>query len=466
MNNTKMETFFRQMQGKRIAFCGIGGSNLPLVKLFHKKGAQVAACDKRPREALGAAAGELEQMGIPLHLGETYLQGLDVDILFRTPGMPFTLPELTQARQKGIVVTSEMEVFFDLCPCKIYGVTGSDGKTTTTTILAEFLRAAGKTVHLGGNIGRPLLPEIEAIGPEDVAVVELSSFQLISMRRSPDVAVVTNLSPNHLDVHKDMEEYVQAKKNIFLHQTAFSKTVLSCDNELTRAFFPEIRGQALGFSRRQACAWGAWRSPEGKIYWSAGGERVPVLDETDIRLPGRHNLENYLAAIAAAFGDVPPEAMRQVAKEFAGVPHRAELVRVCGGVSYYNDSIATSPTRTIQGTLSMYPQKILLIAGGYDKHIPYDAIGPAILEKAKALILLGDTAEAIQAAVENAPGYRPGILPIVRVSSMEEAVEAARSLAKEGDIVSLSPASASFDRYPNFEARGNHFKELVQQIQA
>lgn len=462
--DNRIQHFFTEMKSKRVAFCGIGGSNLPLIDQFQEKGAKVLACDKRSREALGETARRLESQGVELRLGEDYLKNLDVDVIFRTPGMKFYLPELQEARARGVAVTSEMEVFFDLCPCKIFAVTGSDGKTTTTTILSEMLQAAGKTVHLGGNIGRPLLPEIEKIGEEDFAVVELSSFQLISMRRSPDVAVVTNLAPNHLDIHKDMEEYVEAKKNILLHQNAFGRAVLNADNAITRSFLSLARGEAMQFSRREKSENGAYLTEAGMIVMSRFGVHTPVLRAEEIKIPGLHNVENYLAAISAAWGYVEPQVMARVAREFGGVEHRAELVRELDGVTYFNDSIASSPTRTISGTLSLYDHKIVLIAGGYDKKIPFDALGPAVVEKVKLLILMGHTADKIEAAVKKAPAYREGCPEILRVSSMEEAVRAARSHTAAGDIVSLSPACASFDLYPNFMARGNHFKELVNAL--
>lgn len=467
MTESRVQRFFEGVRGKKVAFCGIGGSNLPLVRIFREKGSQVIACDRRTREQLGSTAEELEREGISLRLGSAYLSELaelDVDIIFRTPGMKFDMPELSAARGRGIAVTSEMEVFFDLCPCKIYAVTGSDGKTTTTTIISEMLRAAGKTVHLGGNIGRPLLPEIEKIEPDDVAVVELSSFQLISMRRSPEVAVVTNLAPNHLDIHKDMAEYIDAKKNILLHQNAFGRAVLNRDNEITLAFASCVRGQTLFFSRRECCRQGAWLDEDGMIYMTENGVTTPVLNKKEIKIPGNHNVENYLAAIAALWGSVAPELMKKVAREFGGVEHRAEFVRELDGVKYYNDSIASSPTRTASGTLSLYDRKIILIAGGYDKKIPFDTLGPVIVEKVKLLILLGATAEKIEEAVRSAVTYRPGSPEIVRVNSMEEAVLAARKAAVSGDIVSLSPACASFDLYSNFEVRGRHFKEIVHSL--
>ena len=451
------EAFFASLQGKRVAFCGIGRSHLPLIDLFLAKGAVVSARDRRSMEALGSTGEALAAKGVCLHLGDGYLTGLDEEIIFRTPGMKYDLPELTEARARGAAITSEMELFFELCPCKIYAVTGSDGKTTTTTLISEMLKAAGKTVHLGGNIGRPLLPEIESIREEDVAVAELSSFQLISMRRGPDVAVVTNVSPNHLDVHKDMQEYIDAKKNILLHQSAFSRTVLNADNAVTAAFARETRGDTWLFSRQGAVERGAYMDENGDLF--VQGEKL--MNRREVRLPGLINVENLLAAACAVWGDVPVQVIRQVAATFAGVEHRAEYVRTLDGVEYYNDSIASSPTRTIRGTLSFYENKIVMISGGYDKHIPYDDLCSAICDKVRVQILLGATADKIEEAIHKAPNYAPGCPEILRASSMEEAVAMARAAARPGEIVSLSPASASFDMYKDFEARGRHFKEIV-----
>ena len=460
----RIEQFFRELKGKTVTFCGIGRSNMPLIEMFLGHGAKVTARDKN--QNLGENGERLRQLGVQLITGEDYLKDIREEILFRAPGMPFFLPELVEARERGTVVTSEMEVFFDLCPCKLYAVTGSDGKTTTTSIIGEFLKAQGKKVHLGGNIGKPLLPEIEHISPEDVAVVELSSFQLISMRRSPDVAVVTNLAPNHLDVHKDMEEYIQAKKNIFLHQNAFSRTVLNLDNPITASFAPEVRGESLLFSRQKKISAGAY-ALEGKIY--VNGEYL--MDAGQIKIPGNHNIENYLAAICAVWGEVTAENIRKVAASFGGVAHRAEFVRELDGVKYYNDSIASSPSRAISGTLSLYDKKIIVIAGGADKKVPFDELGRVLCRKVKTLILVKpekqlpgfkpSAAEKIGEAVKNAENYAPGAPEIVWAKNMEEAVAAARSQARAGDIVSLCPACTGFDMYPNFEVRGNHYKEIV-----
>lgn len=453
------KAFFDGMKGKRVAFCGIGRSHMPLIDMFKTHGAAVSARDRRSFQELGENGRVLRDLGVELILGKDYLRDLTEDIIFRTPGMPFHLPELEAARARGQVVTSEMEVFFRLCPCKIYAVTGSDGKTTTTTILSEFLKAEGRTVHLGGNIGKPLLPEIETIAPDHVVVTELSSFQLISMGESPDVAVVTNLAPNHLDIHKDMEEYVDAKKNLILHQDGFSRAVLNADNEITAGFRELVRGDCWQFSRKAEPARGVFCDGE-KIL--VNGEAL--MDISGIKLHGWHNVENYMAAIAAAWGDVSPENMRRVAGEFGGVEHRMEFVRELSGVKYYNDSIASSPSRTISGTLSCYEGGLILICGGYDKHIPYEPLGAPICQKVKELILMGDTAPKIEEAVRSCPEYAEGRPAIRHVKDMPEAVSLAHELAAPGDVVSLSPASASFDMYPGFEARGRHFKELVNQL--
>lgn len=463
--NDKLNSFYKSLHNKKVSFIGLGRSHRELLPMFASKGAIVTLRDKRTREQIGEEADKLEALGIKLTLGENYLENLCAeDIILRTPGMNYFTPALQQARKSGAFVTSEMELFFDLCPCKIYAVTGSDGKTTTTTVISEFLKAQGFSVFLGGNIGFPLLPRIEQIGPDDRAVVELSSFQLISMRKSPDVAVITNVAPNHLDVHKDMQEYIDAKRNIYLHQGGISRTVINADNEITASFLPEIRGEAMQFSRRITPALGCYLAEDGTLTMNDRHSVTPVLHMDEIRIPGIHNVENYLAAISAVWGEVSKENIVSVAKNFGGVEHRIEFVRELDGVTWYNDSIASSPTRTIAG-LNSFKQKLILIAGGYDKKIPFEPLAPKIIEKVKVLILMGVTAPKIEAAVTACEGYDPDKLTILHVSSMQEAVQKAREVAEKGDIVSLSPACASFDLYPDFEARGRHFKELVNALQ-
>lgn len=458
-----MQEFFASISGKRIALIGIGRSHLPLISLFTKYGATVIACDKRDEDALGEVAEKAKADGAILSTGEHYLDTLDADIVLRTPGMRFYCDELNALREKGVEIRSEMEIFFDICPCNIFAVTGSDGKTTTTTVIAEMLKKQGYTVHIGGNIGKPLLPEIETINPTDVCVVELSSFQLISMRQSPDVAVVTNLAPNHLDIHKDMQEYIDSKKNIVLYQNNNNKAVLNLDNEITASFAPECKGDIAYFSRCQSVENGAYLAGDTIIY-NDNGSKTEVLNIHDIEIPGMHNVENYMTAICAVWGVVDVENIQAVAKEFGGVEHRAEFVRELDGVKYYNDSIASSPTRTASGTLSLYDFKIILIAGGYDKHLDYSELGDVICDKVKIAILMGATADKIETAVKSSPKYSENNPVIIRVKDMAEAVEKARENAVSGDIVSMSPASASFDLYKDFDARGKHFKTLVNAL--
>ena len=455
----EVSSFYNKLKGKTVAVCGIGRNNTPVVLQLLAHGARVLACDRRSREELGAAAEELEKAGAQLRLGEGYLDSLDADLILRTPGMKPYLPPFEEARARGIPVSSEMELFFSLCPAPIYGVTGSDGKTTTTTIVAGLLSAAGRTVHLGGNIGRPLLPVIGDIRREDAAVVELSSFQLTRMEQSPHVAVVTNVAPNHLDWHTDMQEYIDAKKNLVLHQGPEDRAVLNADNAITAGFAEDCPGQVYWFSRKGRVDRGAFLGEDGVLYGTDGrGAPTAILPAREIQLPGDHNVENFLAAFAALWGEVSPETMAAYARSFGGVPHRCELVRELDGVRWYNDSIGTSPSRTIAG-LKAFRQKVILIAGGYDKHIPYDPLGPVAADTVSAAILMGATADAIQAAIR-----RCSDLPIFRVPDMEEAVLTARRLAEPGDIVFLSPASASFDLYKNFEERGDHFKGLVNRL--
>ena len=423
-----LQEYIASLRGKTVAVIGIGVSNTPLLRLLLREGIAVTACDRSDRAKLGALAEELEA-----------------------------------ARARGSVITSEMEVFFQVCPCPIIAVTGSDGKTTTTTIIAELLRAAGHTVHVGGNIGHPLLAESDTIRPTDWAVLELSSFQLMTMTRSPHIAVLTNLAPNHLDVHKSMEEYVWAKENIFRHQQPGDIAVFNLDNAITRELSAHAPGRALYFSRQAEPENGVFLRGDAVISRRDGHERQ-IMTTEDIRLPGVHNVENYMAAIAAVEGLVPDETIRTFARTFNGVEHRIELVRTYHGVRFYNDSIASSPSRTIAG-LRSFKEKVILIAGGYDKHIPFDVLGPEVVEHVKLLILCGATADKIRAAVEQAPGYRPGHPEILDVTPFQKAVETARDRAVPGDVVTLSPACAAFDQFKNFMERGKTFKAIVNSWQ-
>ncbi|HIT85295.1 MAG TPA: UDP-N-acetylmuramoyl-L-alanine--D-glutamate ligase [Candidatus Ornithomonoglobus intestinigallinarum] len=450
---TALEQFEQNIKGKRVTVVGIGISNLPLIKYLVRLGADVTACDRRTKEDLGKNYTELEDLGVKFSLGGDYLKNIDAEIIFKTPGMRYDVPELVEARERGTVVTSEMEVFFDVCPAHITAVTGSDGKTTTTTLINEFLKRSGYKTWLGGNIGTPLLTRAGEMSAEDRVVLELSSFQLHTMRKSPKIAVITNISPNHLDVHKSYGEYIEAKKNIMLYQNESDILVVNADNEVTNEIGREARGTVRRFSRSDKTA--DYYIEDGFI--CRRGEKVLALD--DISVPGMHNVENYMAAMAAAEGIASDESIVRTAKEFNGVEHRIEFVREINGVKYYNSSIDSSPNRTIN-TLRVFEGKpVILISGGKDKGIPYDEIGKPISDCVKTLILIGATTGKIEEAVKNAGGKMP---EIIKKDSYEEVVKCAREIARPGDIVLLSPASTSFDMFRNFEERGNLFKELVR----
>ena len=455
MMEMDFDAYFHSLRGKKIAVLGLGVSNRPLVKLLLSYGCDVIGCDRTPREKLDEEVLQLEQMGCTLSLGDTYLDDVTADVVFRTPGMHPGNPGIARMRENGAEVTSEMEVFFELCPCPIIAVTGSDGKTTTTTLVAEMLKAEGKKVWVGGNIGNPLLPVCKEIDPADYAVVELSSFQLLDMRRSPQRALITNLAPNHLDVHKDMEEYVEAKKNIYRFQGSDGLLVVNADNALTAPL--QGNGATCSFSRlgktgSRVILCGEQILLDGK----------PVLNTEDILLPGVHNVENYMAAILILEGLVSVETVQKVAKTFGGVEHRIELVRIKDGVRFYNDSIASSPSRTIAG-LHSFPKKVILIAGGYDKQIPFDELGQEICTHAKAVFLNGTTAPAIRRAVENAPNYIPGSPVLVDCADFADASYKAAAHAVSGDVVLMSPACAAFDQFKNFMERGSFFKKLIME---
>ncbi len=452
---TALEQYFGSLSDKRVGVIGAGVSNMPLISMLRAAGVRVTVHDKKTPEELGDGYATLATLGVDFALGARYLESCDEDVIFRTPGLHPRF--LDQARENGSEITSEMELFFTVCPCPIIGITGSDGKTTTTTLVREMLRQAGRTVYLGGNIGAPLLPRVNEMTEHDLAVVELSSFQLMNMRHSPHIAAITNLTPNHLDYHRDFDEYVQAKTAIYRYQKDGDRLVLNLDDEVTRTL--HASGNLFCTSKTQELANGVFLK-DGVIYIAENGVRRALMPASDIRIPGAHNVYNMMMAAAVVQGYASDDDIREVAAAFGGVEHRIEFVREKDGVKYYNDSIASSPTRTIAG-LNSFQQKVILIAGGYDKHIPYDVLGQPICEHVKTLILTGATAPKIRDCVLAVQGEHP---PILQAEDLEDAVRQAAALAAEGDVVIMSPASASFDRFKNFMERGKLFKALVQAL--
>ena len=462
--NQKLEEFNRYVTNKRVAIIGLGVSNLPLLKYFHDLRAKVTFFDNRGIEEIPKnIMDQITEYNFEFSFGKDSLSKLNqFDLILRSPSCMPNQPALEQEEQRGAIVTSEIELLLKMIPCKVIGVTGSDGKTTTTTLIYEILKQAGYHCYLGGNIGTPLFTKLKEMKPEDIVVLELSSFQLMHMEESPDIAVVTNVTPNHLNVHKSYEEYIGAKKNIFLNQTEKGIVVLNYDNEITKEFAKEANGKVVFFSSSQKLEDGiilddtVIKECEDKL-------RKHLVSVNKVKLRGKHNYENICAAIAATKTLVDSEQMLEAITDFNGVEHRLELVREINGVKWYNDSIGTSPTRTIAG-LNAFAEEIILIAGGYDKHLDYQPMAKPVVGKVKGLVLVGQTADKIFQAVKEELEEQQKELAIYMCEDLEQTVQMANKIAKEGQIVLFSPASASFDMFKNFAQRGDKFKELVNQL--
>jgi UDP-N-acetylmuramoylalanine--D-glutamate ligase len=460
--NNELETYKKNIKEKKVAVLGIGISNIPLIKYLAGLDVNITAFDMSEETELKQVMEEFKGFNVKYSLGSNYLEKLKgFDIIFKTPKVRFDIPELVMEKERGADITSEMELFCKLCPAKILAVTGSDGKTTTTTLIYKLLKEQGYNCWLGGNIGIPLLDRIDEICETDIVVLELSSFQLHTMKSRINTAIVTNVSPNHLDVHKSMEEYIDAKKNIFKFQAGTDTLILNYDNVITRNLINEAKGRVMYFSRANCIDEGIVLE-DGRIVSKTGKGKLTILNVDEILLPGVHNIENYMAAIAATVDYVKPETARRVASTFKGVEHRIEYVREIRKVRFYNDSIGSSPTRTM-ASINSFKQKIILIAGGYDKHIPYTEMGETLTERVKCIVLLGQTGPLIEEALkeETAKTGKGSDIPVIKCETLEDAVNAAYENSVENDIILMSPASASFDMFKNFEERGNKFKEIV-----
>ena len=461
--NTKLENFNNSIKNKKVAIIGLGVSNEPLIDYLYNLKASITVFDKREEDKIYKnILKKIEKYNISKQFGENYLSNLkDFDIIFKSPSCRPDIPEIKQEVKKGAKLTSEIELVLELAPCKIIAVTGSDGKTTTTSLIYEILKNKYKC-YLGGNIGIPLFTKISEMKPEDIIVLELSSFQLMTIKTSPNIAVITNVTPNHLDIHKTYNEYIEAKANIFKNQKEEDTLVLNYDNEITRNFSKIAPGKVIYFSSKEKIENGIIYD-DGIIKSCEDGLRRHILKLKDTTLRGTHNAENICAAIAATKGLVEIEDQVKAIKNFKGVPHRLEFVRELNGNKWYNDSIATSPTRTIAG-LNSFDEEIVLIAGGYDKHLDYEPIAEPILNKVKTLILTGQTAEKIFGAVKQKKEEQNKSIDMYKVNNLEEAVQKAKEQAKPNQIILFSPASASFDSFKNFEERGEKFKELVRKL--
>jgi len=479
--NEKLKIYREYLNGKNVSVIGVGISNIPLIDFLLDAGANVVARDAKDFGVLSANPSlnvkTLTEKGVKFVTGEEYLSDICEDIIFKSPGIRYDVPEIAEAVNNGAVLTSEMEEFLSLCPSKIIAITGSDGKTTTTTLTAKILEEAGHRVFLGGNIGKPLLSEIDNITPEDFTVLELSSFQLHTVNRFenkdlpfshitfPDTAIVTNVTPNHLNWHTDMQEYIDAKKAVFTSMKQNGRLVTNalCDVTADFARFAKENGiETLTF--RSDGENGDVCIKDGAIYL----EDEKILDTLDIVLPGKHNVENYMAAIAAVYPYVTKDAVRRVATTFGGVEHRLELVRTHNGVKYYNSSIDSTPARTC-AALSCFDEamngKIVLVLGGKDKNLDFSQLGDVICKKVKQVYISHDTPEnKMYNCVVNSTFYDSNKTGVSVCEGFDDAVKHACSFAQSGDVVVLSPAATSFDEFSNFEERGRRFKTLVNSL--
>ena len=451
-------------------------SNLPLVKLLLglTEPELLTVYDKKSVVELGEAAEELAKRGVRFVCGDDWQEKVEGDVIFRSPGIRPDLPSLALAEEKGALLTSEIERLLELTAAQTFAITGSDGKTTSTTLCGKFLEAAGMRVFVGGNIGTPLLDKCEEMTESDACVLELSSFQLMRLPHAPIYTAITNVSPNHLNWHIDFDEYVEAKKNIVGKNT--KRLVVNADCEITRDFGREIAesGREVIFFSSSRSSFGeivgrnypnakAVYRRDGMICISDGKSEIELLRESEIRLPGTHNIENYMTAMALSYGYAEPQDFLSVAREFTGVEHRLEPVRTLDGVEYINGSIDSSPTRTIAALSALHGRDIVVICGGYDKNLDYAPLAPKLCESARVVVLTGATADKIERALRSYDGYS-GSPEIIRAESFEESVTVAREHAREGGCVLLSPASASFDRFDNFAQRGRYFKKLVNEL--
>ena len=462
--NKELEELNNYLNGRKVAIIGLGVSNQPLIDYMHKYKAKVTVFDNRiiediPKETIK----KITDYAMDFSFGPNNLSKLKgFDIIFRSPSCLPTVPELVEEAKRGAIVTTEIELLMKLCPGKVIGITGSDGKTTTTTLIYEILKQNGYNCYLGGNIGTPLFTKLSEMTPDDIVVLELSSFQLMGMEISPEISVITNITPNHLNVHSSYEEYIDAKKSIYKHQDEKGILVLNYDNPVTKNLDKEANGKVVFFSSKHKLDDGIILD-DNIIKECNDKLRRHILNTNSVNLRGTHNYENICAALAATKTLVDIEDAINVVKNFSGVQHRLEFVREIDGVKWYNDSIGTSPTRTIAG-LNSFSEKIVLIAGGYDKHLDYTPIAKPILENVSKLILIGDTAPKIFDAVKEEAEKQNIDLPIYMCDKFEDIISTAKKIAKPGEIVLFSPASASFDMFKNFEERGNKFKELVNNL--
>lgn len=445
--------------GKRVLVVGLGIEGVALARFLAGRGARVTVNDARPAAALGGRLAELA--GVPF---ETAFGGHDpalvagMDALYVSQGTPLSLPLVAVARDRGLPVGSIATLFYQVCRGRIIGITGSAGKTTTTALVDAIVARSGRPHLLAGNIGAWPFDALAAATAETLVVAEVSHTQLQLTERSPNVACVTNVTPNHLDQFS-WDEYVALKRNHIRHQTPLDIAVLNLDNAVTRRFQRDTPGDVLFFSMSGGLPGDGAFLAEERLIWRRNGHETAVLDAAEIPLRGRHNIENVLAAIAVAGAcDIPQETVRAAALDFRGVPHRLEIVASVGGVTWVNDSIATAPERTIAG-MAAFHEPVVLLLGGRDKNLPLAELAAVARDRCRAVLCFGEAGDLFAAGMR--ADWGEGGPPLERVDTLAEAVSRAAALSRPGDVVLLAPAGTSFDAYPNFEARGAEFRRLV-----
>ena len=454
-----------ELSGKQIVILGFARQGMAFARFAVESGAKVIVSDLRSQEALQESMDQLKDLPIEYILGyhpQTLLDG--TDLLLISGGVPADLLLISTARQRGIPVSNDSQEFSVRCPAIIVGITGSAGKTTTTALLGEMATAAGRRTWVGGNIGRPLISDLDKMQPGDIVIQELSSFQLQIWQHSPSVAAILNITPNHLDRHKTMAEYSDAKANILRYQDANDIAVLCADDAGSMQLAPMVQGRLRQFSIEHEVRDGACVR-DGYVWLrTLSGEDTAVLPIADIKLRGRHNLYNVCAAVALADSvDIPVEAMAEAIASFRGVAHRLEPVRTVNGVQYVNDSIATAPERAL-AALSSFDEPLILLAGGKDKNMVWDAWAVRVAEQVKQVILFGALADMLEERLQQEKNKQGTSLVISRVRDLPQAVDLSAKVAEEGDIVLLSPGGTSFDSYIDFDERGRHFRELVNNL--
>lgn len=450
---------------QRVTIIGMAREGTALARFFAQAGARVTVSDLRGVADLADEIGQLA--GLPI---QAVLRGhpddiLEADVMYVSPGVPREVPIVRKAQERGVTLSSETELIFALCPAPIIGITGSSGKTTTTTLIGEMMKMdRRRKIWVGGNIGIPLIESVTEMKSRDWVVLELSSFQLEHLTRSPHVAVVTNLRPNHLDRHPSYDAYKAAKANILRYQSADDVAVLNWDDLEVRAMATQCAARIRWFSIEEPLENGVFLDGDWiVVHHDESPERVLRLG--DLALRGRHNVANVLAALSVVTATgLKVETAARVAKQFSGAPYRLELVREIDGVRWINDSIATSPDRTLAALNAFGDEPIILLAGGRDKHLPMEEMAEAIAHRVRHLITFGEAATLIEQAVKQAQSRLNGngrTVPVSHCDTMEAAVAVAKQLAQRGDTVLLSPSGASFDAFKDFAARGDRFNELV-----